>query len=235
MSTRPINNWQREIVKSDGTSVDWTAIGGTVADGSNVALGAKADAAATTDAGTFSLIALIKRLLQKLTTGLGLTAGEAHIGQVGGHTGVIVPTITVSTSPAYSSGDCVGGKLTLSSIVRTAGGTALVQSLFLRDTSNQKAALELLIFNADPTSSTLTDNAAAVIHANDIDKIVRRISIAASDYVTIDSKAWTDLSVGGKPIKPASGSDMYAALITTGTPTYAATTAIGLRLGVLQD
>jgi hypothetical protein len=35
----------------------------TVADGADVALGAKADAAATTDTGTFSLIALFKRLL----------------------------------------------------------------------------------------------------------------------------------------------------------------------------
>ncbi len=39
----------------------------TVADGADVAEGAKADAAATTDTGTFSLIALFKRLLQKLT------------------------------------------------------------------------------------------------------------------------------------------------------------------------
>jgi hypothetical protein len=37
----------------------------TMIDGANVALGAKADAAATTDAGTFSLIALTKRLLGK--------------------------------------------------------------------------------------------------------------------------------------------------------------------------
>ena len=37
----------------------------TIIDGGDVALGARADAAATTDAGTFSLIALIKRLLSK--------------------------------------------------------------------------------------------------------------------------------------------------------------------------
>jgi hypothetical protein len=37
----------------------------TLADGADVALGAKADAAATTDAGTFTLIALVKRFLGK--------------------------------------------------------------------------------------------------------------------------------------------------------------------------
>ena len=46
------------------------AIGGTaitVADGADVTLGAKADAVATSDTGTFSLIALIKRLLTKFS------------------------------------------------------------------------------------------------------------------------------------------------------------------------
>lgn len=48
-----------------------TAVGGsgaaTIADGADVTQGAKADAAATTDTGTFSLIALVKRLLTKFT------------------------------------------------------------------------------------------------------------------------------------------------------------------------
>lgn len=40
----------------------------TIADGADVTQGAKADAAATTDTGTFTLVALFKRLLQKFTT-----------------------------------------------------------------------------------------------------------------------------------------------------------------------
>lgn len=42
-----------------------------IADGGDVALGAKADAAATTDTGTFSLIALIKRHLDRTTNFIG--------------------------------------------------------------------------------------------------------------------------------------------------------------------
>lgn len=42
--------------------------GVTVADGSDVTVGAKADTSATTDTGTFSLIALFKRLLSSTTT-----------------------------------------------------------------------------------------------------------------------------------------------------------------------
>jgi hypothetical protein len=44
-----------------------SAVPVSVADGANVTLGAQADAAATTDTGTFSLLALFKRLLSRLT------------------------------------------------------------------------------------------------------------------------------------------------------------------------
>lgn len=164
-----------------------------------------------------------------------LGAGENHIGAVGGHTAQTEAAPVVSTTPAYSAGDCVGGLLTISNAVRVSGGTAVLQSLFLRDTSNQKAALTLLIFNANPSASTFTDNVALAIHANDIDKIIRCINIAAADYTTVDSKAFVDLSPGGRVLKAASGTSLYAALLTSGTPTYAATTALLLRLGLLQD
>jgi hypothetical protein len=51
-----------------GTSGGGGGGAATIADGADQAEGAKADAAATTDTGTFSLIALFKRLLQKFTT-----------------------------------------------------------------------------------------------------------------------------------------------------------------------
>lgn len=162
-------------------------------------------------------------------------SSEDHLGSVGGSTVRIEPTVAVSTTPAYTAGDCVGGKLTLTGALRAAGAGAALQSLLIRDTSNQKAALELLIFNADPTASTLTDNAAAVIHASDVAKVIRRISIAAADYVTIDSKAWADLSPGGRVLAAPAGVDLYAAFVAVGTPTYALTTALGVVLGILQD
>lgn len=173
--------------------------------------------------------------LTALLTGTVLAAGENHIGAIGGATAQIEVAPVVSTSPAYTAGDCVGGLLTLTSAVRVSGGTAVLQSLFLYDTSNQKAALELLVFNANPGSTTFTDNTALSINAADVGKIIRRISIAASDYVAIDSKAFVDLSPGGRVLKAASGTTLYATLVAVGTPTYAATTALLLRLGLLQD
>ena len=56
------STWTRQTVSSGGGGAV------TIADGDDVALGAKADASATTDTGTFSLISLFKRLLEKVTT-----------------------------------------------------------------------------------------------------------------------------------------------------------------------
>lgn len=64
------------ITNATGDPVPITGGGGggavTIADGADITQGAKADAAASTDAGTFSLIALFKRLLGKITAGLGV-------------------------------------------------------------------------------------------------------------------------------------------------------------------
>lgn len=158
-------------------------------------------------------------------------------GNLGGYSATAAPTITVSTSPAYSAGDLVGGKLTLLSLLRTSGGTGLLQSILLRDTSNQKAALELIIFDSDPSSTTFTDNGALSINAADVPKIIRRISIATADYVTIGSIAVADVGPLSKVIKAASGVDLYACLVAAigSTPTYASTSALSLTIGVLQD
>ena len=73
----------------------------TVADGDDVALGATDDSAASSDSGTFSLIALVKRLLGKLPASLGAKA----------------PTASLSTVPAV-------GTLTNRSGTITTGGAA---------------------------------------------------------------------------------------------------------------
>lgn len=73
-----------------------------VAAGANVDLGAKDDAAATTDTGSYSLIALIKRLLQQWTTGL----------RVGGSKASATNTLTrPADTTAYTALDAVGTSL----------------------------------------------------------------------------------------------------------------------------
>jgi hypothetical protein len=66
-------------------------------------LGLKSDSAATTDTGTFSLIALVKRALQTLTTISGVQTSGAQKGQVVNAAGTEVNTATTVKSTAFEA------------------------------------------------------------------------------------------------------------------------------------
>lgn len=155
---------------------------------------------------------------------------------VAGAAASISLTPTISTT-AYAAKDVVGGKLTLANAVRVSGGIAILQSVFVLDRANQKAAISILLFDADPTASTLTNDAEANIVSADIPKLIRRIDIAASDYVTTDHAgtdfATAEIAALSKLVKAASGTSLYAVVITSGTPSYGVNDALTVRFGFL--
>lgn len=160
-------------------------------------------------------------------------ASEYHIGEVGGKTFVVAPAITV-TAGAYHAGDNIGGILTLTAAARVAAiGTTLTR-LSVLDAANQKAQLELLFFSANPAASTFTDNAAPVIHANDVAKFVGRITVYASDYLVVGAKAVACIANIGLAMIPAATS-LFCVILTPGTPTYAATSDLGISMAFYQD
>lgn len=169
-----------------------------------------------------------------LPSGAATDASVVANQNVGGYTSVIKDTTAVSTSPAYTAGDAVGGKRTITGALRTSGGTGILESVQILDRANQKAAMELFIFDSDPSAATITDNSAFVFSTDDL-KVLAHVTIAATDYVTINSKAIATIKGLGIALKGNATSTLYAALVTTGTPTYAATTDVQLIYGILQD
>ena len=83
---KDIDGTTTKYVKATGVGSDAdpfvTIRAGTTADGSDVTQGAIADAAATTDGGSFSVVALIKRLLGKFPGSLGQKTSAASLGVV---------------------------------------------------------------------------------------------------------------------------------------------------------
>lgn len=160
---------------------------------------------------------------------------------------VSVETPTITSGVAYTSGDAVGGLQTLSVSVRTPGavsafdgtstveGTAILQSICVVETGNQKAALDIVLFNANPSSSTIIDNNAIVIHANDIGKIVGYAGIAASDYTTVSNASIANKTVSVVIPAAADSVTLYAAVVTTGTPTFTSTSGLKFSYGFLQN
>jgi hypothetical protein len=212
-----------------------------IGDGSDVALGAKADAQATDFSSSWTLIALAKGLwnlanqavafLATIQTDLVSSLFIAG-GNVGGFTKTFKINPTISTS-AYSAGNTVGAIQTLTSAVQKTNGTAILESLILLDKSNQKAAMDIFIFDVNPAAATTTDHAAFAFSTNDVN-VIARISVAASDYITVNSEAVAVKSGLGIAVQASASANLYAVAVTSGTPTYSAT-ALQWVWGFLQD
>jgi hypothetical protein len=161
----------------------------------------------------------------------GSQLNAAVTGNVGGKT-TVIKDATAVTASGYSAGNAVGGKRTLTGAL-TSVGTGILESIIVLDRADQKAALDIFIFDADPTAATITDKAAFVFSTDDL-KVIAHVSVAASDYVTVNSKAVAHETSLGIALK-ASGTTLWAAVVTSGTPTFAATTDVQITFGILQD
>lgn len=181
-----------------------------------------------------SIAAKLRAISRDIVANIVLAAGENMIGKVAANSTVIQVALTVSTTPAYTANDLIGGKITISNALRVSGGTGTLQSLEILDRAAQKPAGILYIFNADPTVGTYTDNAAPTVSTDDL-KVIAQIPVSQGDYVTTNNKSFAAPAFNPKVVKAASGTSLYAIFQTTSTPTFAATTDVQLTFGILQD
>jgi len=162
-----------------------------------------------------------------------LTAGEAHLGEVGSKTVLAEQTPTVSTTPAYSVGDLVGGKLTFAGAARIAAGSGRVATVTVTDKGKQSQDLDLVLFDADPSGTTFTDNAAFAPADADLVKIAGVIPIREWGGFS-DNSAGCARAVG-LAFKLPAGTSLYGALVARGTPTFASTSDLSVRLAIEQN
>lgn|SRR3990167_5258851 len=131
----------------------------------------------------------------------------------------------VVTAGAYSANDVVGGRLQF-----TGCTIGTLQSITIADKAAQAVDYLLVFFESAPTD--ITDNATFDINDADIAKIIYHKALTSGT----DRQAFTDNSfhfIYGLdiPLK-GKGSDIYAFLITTGTPTYADTGDVTVTIQV---
>lgn len=153
--------------------------------------------------------------------------------KIGGNTKIVTPAITVDTA-AYAAGDSIGGKITLTDAMRVSGGTGVLAGITLVDRANQKPALEIFLFESDPSAATITDQSAFVFSTDDT-KLVAKVIVTADDWTTIDSKAVADLANLNRVVAASGSKNLYAAIVATGTPDFAAATDLKARFKFFQD
>lgn len=196
----------------------------------------------------------------KLTVGGdGTNTGDLAGRQVSGATDVAAYTdprpyrsvfsITpaISTSPAYTSGDCLGSVNTVTNAARFSGGGGVITSVTVLDkTQAQRAAFDILLFNSSVTATT--DNAAFALDDADMAKCVGIISVLTGDYNT----AWAGTPKNSVAFKPntqtatwpmsmaipyycSGGTSLYVQFVVRGTPTYTSVTDLVVQLTCVLD
>ena len=143
------------------------------------------------------------------------------------------PTITASASPDYSTGDNLGGLLTLTDAVPPGKEWGEIVSVVICSDVAFTGPFDVVFFNANPSGSTFTDNAAQDVVKADLAKI---IGVAHCSDVTALSGAsihqTTNLQL---PFRLAAGGALYAAIVIRGTLNLTATDEITMTIRIRQD
>lgn len=148
----------------------------------------------------------------------------------------ISPSITV-TAATYVANQNVGGKLSLSSINSASGRSGTIESIVLRSASTTAitAIFRVYLFDSDPSGSTFTDNGTHNCVAADITKCLEFVDIT----LWADAGTSSHASIGRSgplaiPFKP-SGTQLWAAIQTLGTPVFSGTGVLSMDVMVSQD
>jgi len=156
-------------------------------------------------------------------------------------------TPAISSSPAYSTGDCLGAVNTVANAARVSGGGGVIQSITVLDkTQAQRSAFDILLFNSSITATT--DNAAFAGSDADMAKCVGIISVLTTDYNTafagtpLNSVAFKPNTITATypqsmaiPYNCSGGTSLYVQFVVRGTPTYTSTTDLIVQLNCILD
>jgi hypothetical protein len=207
------------------------------------AAGADAMGLVTASPAANTLLGRLKAVADLLTTqngyldgvetllGAATPAGENYIGRIGGDVLTAPAAAPAVTTTAYASGNVVGGLLTFTGAARAAAGAGLIQAASVLSKSVQTAALDLLVFSANPSASTFTDHSAVSINSADTDKLVGVIHL--TDWSALGTASIAQAVSAGLPFKLASGTSLYGVLVARAAMTLASTSDLTPSLRII--
>lgn len=236
----------------------------TIADGADATQGLIADAVVTAgasgtqsaklraisrDIGTIATNSALPLPTQAATVsigGVGIIAGETHVGEISSNQIKVQVAQTVTSASAYTSGNAVGGLMTIAGAARVSGsagaaGTGgILTGLTMNSKSLQTTQVDIFLFDANPTGSTCTDKTAFVLATADFDKVVGMLSIPGA---AANGAGWFGGGTGSAGVPMyypvtydlASATSIYACAVTRGTPTYTATTDVSFKFNMLRN
>lgn len=141
----------------------------------------------------------------------------------------VAVTPTINTA-AYASGDVLGALMTFEGLTGTGGENTLqLFELNVLDIDAQQADIDLFVFNANPTASTFTNNAAFSINNADLPKLSTVISVRTHyEKVSIATEV-------ARLVTADSAGLLYAVAVIRSAKTYTTTTSVTFVLKSVWD
>ena len=175
-----------------------------------------------------------------------IPAGENHAAEIGSNQIAVQVAQTVTASSAYTSGNAVGGLITIANAARVSGSLGsggsggILQNVAVNAKSAQTTAMEVWIFNSNPSGSTCTDKTGFVLATADFDKVV---GVAPIPGTPANNSGWFSGSTGSVGMAAnlalaydlSSATSLFACLVTRSTPTFSATTDISVKFNLLRS
>jgi len=150
-------------------------------------------------------------------------------------------TFTVEALPDYSSGDVVGGLVTVSNVVRSGLNSGKIVGAAIHNRVSHAVDLSLIFFNANPSGTTFTENSALTIAAADLSKVIADLALTRHRQFVGNSVALPAINQSPIPFELQPGSDnvenlnLYLVLLAGGILNQAATTDISGALFIEID
>lgn len=146
-------------------------------------------------------------------------------------------SVVISSTPAveagaYAVGDLIGGLQTLANVVDQKGDTGFIDAGVLLSQVAVAQAVTLVFFNAVPADSTLTENSAPVIHANDRAKVIGAMTLSIQAAIGTPNFRFADNP--HIPFRTVS-KDLYMIAVAGGALTPGATADLTFSVGFRRD
>lgn len=149
---------------------------------------------------------------------------------------VIEKAITTSNAVAYDAADQIGTTLYIPKVMLDSKACALLKSITIIDKSKQKASIDILFFDDEPTNAVADNSAADISDAEMIDKCLGYVNVPAASYVDLSASSIATVKAVDFVLKTNADSSkgIWLVLVTRGTPTYTSTSDLMLKLGIQQ-
>lgn len=184
----------------------------------------------------------IQRQIPVLTDGTNFLFGHILYDEAGGlispavKTGSVLKSVqpTVTATSAYTSGNCVGGLLTIPNAVRVNSGSGLIQHADVWTKSAQTGGFDVVYFQTVPTSTLANKTAYNLNQLTDIPYVVG--TAHCTDVISHGTPTQFQAPNLAIPFKiSANDQNLYAQIVARGTPTFGLATDVFLNTKIMQD